>query len=140
MSNLVKLVSKPIDYIYIYNRVSTGKQSSDKKLGLSTQKDLCDKYITQFYSDNQNILNFYDIGSSYKTQKILIGMKDLICKLKPNSLILISETSRLGRSKKMVEQILKIVKKKKSFIVSISENLVFGKTKLNDKFFIQKNN
>jgi len=138
MSNLVKLVSKPIDYIYIYNRVSTGKQSSDKKLGLSTQKDLCDKYITQFYPDNKNILNFYDIGSSYKTQKILIGMKDLICKLKPNSLILISETSRLGRSKKMAEQILKIVKKKKSFIVSISENLVFGKTKLNDKFFIQK--
>lgn len=138
MSNLVKLVSKPIDYIYIYNRVSTGKQSSDKKLGLSTQKDLCGKYITKFYPDNQNILNFYDIGSSYKTQKILIGMKDLICKLKQNSLILISETSRLGRSKKMVEQILKIVKKKKSFIVSISENLVFGKTKLNDKFFIQK--
>lgn len=138
MSNLVKLVSKPINYIYIYNRVSTVKQTSDKKLGLSSQKDLCDKYITQFYPNNQNILKFYDIGSSYKSHKILIGMKDLICKLKPNSLILISETSRLGRSQKMVEQILKIVKKKKSFIVSISEKLVFGKTKLNDKIFIQK--
>lgn len=138
MSNSVKLISKPIDYIYIYNRVSTSKQSSDKKLGLSTQKDLCDKYITKFYPYNQNILNFNDIGSSYKSHKILFGMKDLISKLKPNSLILISETSRLGRSKKMVEQILKIIKKKKSFIVSISENLVFGKTKLNDKIFIEK--
>jgi len=138
MSNLVKLVSKPINYIYIYNRVSTVKQTSDKKLGLSSQKDLCDKYITQFYPNNQNILKFYDIGSSYKSHKILFGMKDLIYKLKPNSLILISETSRLGRSKKMVEQILKIVKQKKSFIVSISEKLVFGKTKLNDKIFIQK--
>lgn len=138
MSNLLKLVSKPINYIYIYNRVSTGKQSSDKKLGLNTQKEMCDTYISTFYPDNQNVLNFYDIGSSYRSNKILFGMKDLIYKLKQNSLILISETSRLGRSKKMVEQILKIVKKKKSFIVSISENLVYGKTKANDKIFIQK--
>lgn len=138
MSNFIKLVSSPINYICVYTRVSTGKQASDKKFGLSSQKDLCEKYITQFYPNNQNILNFYDIGSSYKSHKILDGMKDLINKLKSKSLIVISETSRLGRSKKMIEQILKIVRKKKSFIVSISENLVFGKTKLNDKIFIQK--
>lgn len=133
-----KFISKPINYIYIYTRVSTGKQSTDKKFGLLSQTDLCNKYINNFYSDNKNILKYSDVGSSYKSHKILTGMKDMIFKLKPNSLILISETSRLGRSKKMVETILKIVKNKRSFIVSISENLIYGKTKLNDNIFIRR--
>lgn len=138
MDNLVKLVSRPIDNIYIYTRVSTGKQSTDKKFGLISQRYLCEKYINKFYTNDSSTLYFSDTGSSYKTQKILTGMKEMICKLKSNSLILISETSRLGRSYKMIESILKIVKKKKSFIVAVSENLVYGKSKLHDKIFIQK--
>jgi DNA invertase Pin-like site-specific DNA recombinase len=135
-----KLVSKPIDYIHVYTRVSTGKQSTDKKLGLSSQKDVCDKYINKYYANFglTEIRYHSDIGSSYKNDRILSDMKTMIYKLKSNSLILISEVSRLGRSYKMVESLLKIIKKKKSFIVSVSQNLIFGKTKILDKTFIQK--
>lgn len=138
MNNLTKLVSKPINNIYVYTRVSTSKQSTDIKYGLSCQKDLCDKYINKFYSDKLNVYYFNDIGSSYKTQKILSDMKQMTYKLKQKSLILISEVSRLGRSFKMVESILKMVRKKKSFIVSVTDNLVYGKNQIMNKIFLQK--
>lgn len=138
MDKYSKLVVTPMDFIHVYTRVSTGKQSADKKHGLSTQIHLCDEYINKFYSTNQQINYWRDVGSSYKNDNILPDMKNLLRKLKPNSLILISEVSRLGRNYKMVEQILKIIKKNKSFIVSVGENLVYGKSKLNDDKFIQK--
>jgi DNA invertase Pin-like site-specific DNA recombinase len=65
-------------------------------------------------------------------------MNRMIQKLKPNSLVLVSEASRLGRSYQMVESILKLVKKKKSFIISVSENLVYGLSNAKDKQFITK--
>lgn len=134
----LKLVSVPINYIHVYTRVSTGKQSTDNKYGLSSQSHLCDEYINKFYPNIKNISYWKDVGSSYKTNKILPDMGELIQKLKPKTILLISEVSRLGRSLKMVENILKIIRKKKSYIISISDNLVFGKTKLNDNYFIQK--
>ena len=65
-------------------------------------------------------------------------MGNMIRKLKPNSLIVISEVTRLGRNYKMVERILKTIDKKKSYIVSISENLVYGITNRKNKEFIYK--
>jgi DNA invertase Pin-like site-specific DNA recombinase len=138
MDKYTNSVVSPVDFIHVYTRVSTGRQSTDTKYGLSTQLHLCDEYINKLYTRNQSVSYWKDIGSSYNNDKILQDMQRLLCKLKPKSLILISEVSRLGRSYKMVEQILKIIKKNKSFIFSIGENLVYGKTKLNDNNFIKK--
>ena len=137
MSDLVKLTPSNINCVFVYTRVSTGKQSTYEKYSLDTQRYLCDKYINQFYP-SINASYYKDIGSSYNTNMILHDMSAMIYKLKPNTLIIISEISRLGRSSKMVEKILEIVKKKKSLIYSISENLIYGKTKLSNDKFIKK--
>jgi DNA invertase Pin-like site-specific DNA recombinase len=138
MEKLTKLTSKPIVSIYTYTRVSTGKQANDDKHGLSSQSYLCGEYINKFYPDIKDVINWRDVGSSYKTHQILPEMSNLLQKIKSNSLLLISEVSRLGRSLKMVDKILKIVRQKKSFIISINENLIYGKTKLNDYHFLKK--
>ena len=138
MDNSTKLVTEKPSHIYVYTRVSTRKQSTDTKHGLSYQKELCDDYINKFYTSNTGISYWQDVGSSYKSKLILTEMKEIIRKLKPKSLILVSEVSRLGRNFKMVEYILKLVRKKKAFIVSICENLVYGKTINKDKEFIHK--
>lgn len=126
------------DSICVYTRVSSRKQSTDTKYGLLCQKELCNKYIKENNYTNLDVSYWEDVGSSYKTNSTLRAMSEMIRKLKPNSLILISEASRLGRSYKMVQSILKLISKKKSFIVSICENLIFGKTKIKDKQFISK--
>lgn len=127
--------------ICVYTRVSTGKQSSDLKMGLETQKELCNSFIEKHYSSqNINIKYYNDIGSSYKNNKILSDMKQMIYKLNNNTLILIFDISRLGRSNKMIMPILKTVKIKNSFILSVSEKLIYGQTRTCDKLFIEKVN
>jgi DNA invertase Pin-like site-specific DNA recombinase len=140
MEYSTKLVSNPVDYICVYTRVSTKKQSDDKKHGLSYQKDLCKGYIDKFYSLSNDISYREDVGSSYKSKSILREMCELIRKLKPNTLIVVSEVSRLGRNYSMVENVLKSIQKKKSFVISISENLVYGLSKLKNGQFIHKVN
>lgn len=138
MEYSTKLVSDPVDYICVYTRVSTRKQSTDKKHGLSYQKDLCKSYIDKFYSSVINESYWEDVGSSYKSKLILKEMGEMIRKLKPNTLIVVSEVSRFGRNYKMVENVLRTIEKKKSYVVSISENLVYGISKIKNKFFIHK--
>lgn len=136
MARFIKLGS-PINFISVYIRVSSKMQSTDIKYGLASQLEICNNY-TQFYSKDTPITVWKDIGSSYKNNKILPDMNSLLLNLKPKTLILVSEVSRLGRSYKMIEDILNIVRRKKSFIVSITENIVFGKTRLSDIKFLEK--
>lgn len=138
MEYSTKLVSNPVDYICVYTRVSTRKQSTDKKHGLSYQKDLCKNYIEKFYSSVINESYWEDVGSSYKSKLILKEMGEMIRKLKPNTIIIVSEVSRFGRNYKMVEKVLKTIENKKSYVVSISENLVYGISKIKNKEFIHK--
>ena len=138
MEYSTKLVTNPVDHICVYTRVSTIKQSTDEKYGLSYQKELCKNYLSKFYSSTMNESRWEDIGSSYKSKFILREMGEMIRKLKPNSLILIAEVSRLGRNYKMVENVLRTVEKNKSYVVSISENLVYGMTKIMNNEFIHK--
>jgi DNA invertase Pin-like site-specific DNA recombinase len=133
-----KLVSEPVDYICVYTRVSTRKQSIDQKHGLCYQKDLCKSYIDKFYSLMRDESYWEDIGSSYKSERILTEMGEMMRKLKPNTLILVSEVSRLGRNYKMVEGLLRTIEKNKSYVVSVSENLVYGMNKIKNKEFIHK--
>lgn len=126
-----------INNICIYTRVSTRQQSNDTKYGLSSQKQLCNDYLNNFYPNNKNISYWEDVGSSYKKQNILSEMSRMMTKLKPNSLIVVSEVSRLGRSVNMVSHLLKIVKRQQSFIVSASENLIYGKSLTYDKQFMK---
>jgi DNA invertase Pin-like site-specific DNA recombinase len=131
-------VSDSIDYICVYTRVSTRKQSGDEKHGLSSQKEICNDYINKCYSSNTNISYLEDVGSSYKSKLILNDMGKMIRKIKPRTLIIVTEVSRLGRNYKMVKSILKKISKKGARIVSICENLVYGQSRIKDKLFIKK--
>jgi DNA invertase Pin-like site-specific DNA recombinase len=135
-SQVVKPVGK-INFIYIYSRVSSKSQSKDLKLGLQTQKAICEEYFRNNYP-NTEVGYWADVGSSYKNNKILKECGSFIQKLKPNSLIVVSEVSRLGRSFSMVKTLLDKVKKTSSFIVSVSENLIYGSTKISDSKFIKR--
>jgi DNA invertase Pin-like site-specific DNA recombinase len=138
MKHSNKIDDECIDSICIYTRVSTKKQTIDKKHGMNYQKELCKKYVDEKYSNVSEISYWDDIGSSYKSKLILNGMNKMIQKIKPNTLIIISEVSRLGRNCKMVENILKIIQKKNCFILSIFENLMFGLTISMNKSFLNK--
>jgi DNA invertase Pin-like site-specific DNA recombinase len=138
MEYSTKLVSNEVDYICVYTRVSTRRQSMDKKHGLCYQKELCKDYIKKFYSGTIEQSYWEDVGSSYKSKLILSEMGKMIKKLKCNTLIIISEVSRLGRNYRMVETLLKNIQQKKSYIISVSENLVYGMTKIQNKEFIHK--
>lgn len=137
MNCLKKFDTYAFEHICVYLRVSTRKQSIDKKCGLPQQRQLCDKWVNS-NCGKSNISYWEDIGSSYKNEKVLCGMKLMIGKLKPNTLIVISEVSRLGRSKNMVMKLLKSVLNKKSSVYSVGENLTFGIPKFSNSKFIAR--
>lgn len=98
-----------IKYIYIYTRVSTKSQVgeiNEYNIGIQTQKEICMEYyhrnITEHIINNENSIlepNFIEeVGSSFNDEERLIKLKELIDSLPNNSLILISEISRLGRN------------------------------------------
>lgn len=127
------------EHLCVYLRVSTRKQSLDIKCGLPQQKLLCDQWINNSSSLNKSNISYWeDIGSSYKNEKVLTEMNQMLKKMRPKSLIIISEVSRLGRSKNMVMKILKNVLNKKSGIYSVGENLTFGIGKILNKKFISR--
>jgi DNA invertase Pin-like site-specific DNA recombinase len=130
-----------VKHISVYTRVSTGKQSTDLKMGLETQRELCNSFIEKHYTNHKIDIKYYsDIGSSYKTNKTLADMKQMIYKLDKNTLILIFDVSRLGRSNKMIMPILKTIKSKNSFVLSVSEKLIYGQTLKSNKLFLEKVN
>jgi len=124
--------------IYTYIRISTKKQSMDDKMGLERQRFLCDEYIKKNYPYTRNISHYEDIGTSYKTGRRQLNMKELLRKIKNNSMIIIAEISRLGRHIQMVNQILQIINEKKCVIVSINDKLTYGISKLHNKKFREK--
>jgi len=131
-------MKRTIKHISIYTRVSTKKQSFDNKQGLYNQNDICVNYKNTFYPKIKNFTQWKDIGSSYKNGLILSDMYKMISQLKSNTLIIVSKVSRLGRNYKMVEQILKKIIMKKSFVISIAENLVYGISKKKNIQFLKK--
>lgn len=127
------------EHLCVYLRVSTRKQSLDVKCGLPQQKLLCDQWINNSSSLNKSNISYWeDIGSSYKNEKVLTEMNHMLNKMRPKSLIVISEVSRLGRSKNMVMKILKNILSKKSGIYSVGENLTFGIGKISNNKFISR--
>lgn len=136
MSSYTKHISD-VEGVFVYTRVSSKRQASDEKYGQSSQLHLCKDYIKNIYPKIKNINYYADVGSSYKNGLILSDMKKMLSELQKKSIILISEASRLGRNIDMVNKILNIVKRKKSYIVSISEELIFGKSIINDIKFMK---
>lgn len=129
---------KPVEH-YIYYRVSTSKQASDQAHGLDMQVSTCETYANQFYNIKENQINYYcDIGSSYNLKSSLPQLRLLIKNLVPNSVIMISDVSRLGRDTIGVFFLLKKIREKKCIIVSVKDNLTFGLKPYQNKLFYNK--
>ncbi len=62
----------------------------------------------------------------------------MVKNLVPNSVIVISEISRLGRNVCQLIPLLNKIKNKKCYIISVTEGLCFNKSKLMDKQIYQK--
>ena len=128
-----KVVNKVFNNVFIYIRVSTNKQKS----GLDYQLMLCENYANKELKIN-DFKVYDDYGSNYKKQKYLYNFNKLKRNIDNNSLILISEVSRLGRNIHQVFDFLKYIKKKNSQIYSVSENLYFNENSRMDKKFYKK--
>lgn len=142
MNESIQFNIKPENF-YIYSRVSTIAQSLDSRFGLDSQELICENYLKDIYNfDNKSIetdVNYYcDIGSSYSNPKSLHQLNLMVKELKCNSLILISEISRLGRNLRQVINLLKNIEDKNCWVISVNEGLCFNKSKLINKQFYQK--
>jgi len=124
--------------IIIYTRVSTKKQSDDEKHGLLSQGNICHEYARTFYSHINQIKNVCDIASSFNNKNALINLDDEIDEMDYNTLILVSEASRIGRNASQAFQVLDKIRDKKSYIISVSEQICFGKTRNLDTRFKEK--
>ncbi len=139
MSNHINfnILPKPSEYI-IYSRVSSKKQYNDAN-GLDYQDMVCENYIKEIFNVNLFEVNYYcDVGSSYNS---IFGLKDLnlmVKNLVPNSVILVSEISRLGRNVCQLIPLLNKIKNKNCWIISVTEGLCFNKSRLMDKQIYQK--
>lgn len=142
MSSFINFNLKPENF-YIYSRVSTNSQATDSNHGLDSQDLISENYLKEIFSQNdksiESNVNYYcDIGSSYSNPKSLHQLDLMVKQLEPNSLILISETSRLGRNVQQVINMLKKIENKNCWIISVTEGLCFNKSKLMNKQFYQK--
>ena len=123
---------------YIYSRVSSPKQYYDAN-GLDYQDLVCENYIKDIYKVNLLDVNYYcDVGSGYTNMNRLKNFNSLVKNINNNSVIIISEISRIGRNIHIVLSLLKKLIKKNCWIISVSEGLCFNKSKLMDKQFYQK--
>jgi DNA invertase Pin-like site-specific DNA recombinase len=127
--------------VCVYYRVSTKSQASDTANGLQMQTDLCDTYASKLFNWEECDIDYYcDVGSMYKNKskpRQLLEMIDstIAC---PNTLIFIHDISRLGRDIMSVHKILKTVRDNKCFVISVTENLMYGVTPVDDKAFLHK--
>lgn len=123
---------------YIYSRVSSNKQNDDAN-GLDYQDLICETYTKEIFKIDTDVINYYcDIQSSYKTLSKLKDLHLMINDITTNSVIMISEVSRIGRNIHQVLPLLSKIKEKNCWIISISESLCFNINKLMDKQFYQK--
>jgi len=136
MDNLIDFNLQP-NKIIIYTRVSTKSQANDEKYGLTSQENVCIKYVETFYPDYKTII-ITDVGSSFNNKYALKNLDNMIDDLEQNTLIIVSEASRLGRNTLQSFQALEDIRLKKSYIISISEQICFGKIRNLDTRFKEK--
>jgi DNA invertase Pin-like site-specific DNA recombinase len=123
--------------IYVYLRVSTYTQTY-KSNGLKEQNEICQEYIKNNFSKFNGEIQFYtDVASSYNNKNVLINLNKIIRKIssQSNSILLVRDISRLGRDTFQVFNLLRKIKKSKSYIIGIEENLCYNYSKLMDKKF-----
>ena len=139
MSNNINFNILPnSNQLIIYSRVSTKKQYNDAN-GLDYQDMVCENYIKEVFNVNPQEVNYYcDMGSSYNSIFRLKDLNLMVKNLVPNSVILVSEISRLGRNVCQVIPLFKKIKDKKCWIISVCEGLCFNKSRLMDKQIYQK--
>ena len=136
--NIINFIKKNNpNNVYIYNRVSTGRQAKKDSHSLETQRNLCKEYIK--YNFNPiNIFVYEEIGSSWNDKNILYQLNKLVKNLEENSLILISKVSRLGRDINQVMKILKKIEKKKSYVISVEEAICYNMSRIMNNDFLMK--
>lgn len=126
---------KHVNRVIVYARVSTRKQASNGKNGLSIQRDICKDYCNKVLKKRD--YDYYeDIGTTYRGKNILENQNKMVRRIDcPDTIIIIHSVSRLGRDLEQTVKFLTSLKKKGVIIISVSDNSCYGKTRLLDKKF-----
>lgn len=126
--------------VFAYCRVSTWKQynqNDNYTCGIDNQYEACQRYSNNTLHSNINYYH-HDVGSSYNGKNILKELNKLTKLINNNDVILVHDVSRLGRNIEQVFKLLLAVKRKGCYIISVTDNVCYGKTRLMDKKFWYK--
>jgi DNA invertase Pin-like site-specific DNA recombinase len=105
--------------------------------GFDNQYKICSEYIKNNFKE-QTVDYYEEIGSSYNNKSNLPVLNKILRNFEPNSLLIVSDISRLGRNTFQVFTLLKKIKKLNSNIIGINENLCYNFTRLMDRDFSYK--
>ncbi len=114
-----------IKHVGIYTRVSTKQQNNDGQHSLNSQQNKCNNFVkNNFNSVDTTFIS--EIGSSYNNCNKLSKLTNYVNKMQENTVIFISDISRLGRNVFQVMKILEKIQQKKSYVVSYDEKIAFN--------------
>lgn len=126
-----------INDVFVYCRVSTRAQYNDSKNGIDKQYEACERYVNCALNKQINYYH-HDVGSGYNNKTILREMNKMINILSYNDVIVIHDVSRLGRNIEIAFKMLSKIRRKGCYIISVTDNVCYGKTRLLDKKFWYK--
>jgi DNA invertase Pin-like site-specific DNA recombinase len=123
---------------HIYTRGSTPKQTTEQ-FSREYQTELCEKFLKNSLKVNErNTYHTHEIGSSYNNKSKLDKLQCTVEDSPQNSLIVVSEISRLGRDAFQVFDVLKSAKENNCRILSVIERLIFNVDRKMDTQFYKK--
>lgn len=129
-----------INDVFTYCRVSTWAQYDKTDIyscGIDNQYNACQRYCNNTLHKSITYYH-HDVGSSYNGKNKLKELLNVTKMLNNNDVILVHDVSRLGRNIEQVFKVLLAVKRKKCYIISVTDNVCYGKTRLMDKKFWYK--
>lgn len=126
--------------VFTYCRVSTWAQYSrndNYTCGIDNQYNACERYCNNTLHKSITYYH-HDVGSSYNGKNRLKELLKMTKLLNRGDAILVHDVSRLGRNIEQVFKLLLTVKRKGCYIISVTDNVCYGKTRLMDKKFWYK--
>lgn len=136
-------LTKEINKVYFYTRVSTEKQvkeNGEDGVGLEAQVMICSSFYSKHFESTLRIIPeiVNDVGSTFNNQNKMPNFDSMVESLPERSLIIIVDISRLGRNVYHTFRNYEKIEQSRSYIISVSDGKVFNRSRMDDLHFFNK--